>query len=756
MFPSLLHAFINRLSLNSREHQQTMTLLKNTHPATLATAILLATVIRCVGADFYVSTDGDDSNPGSLEAPFATLPKARDAVRQRISAGLEGNLTVLIRGGSYRLDETVVFGREDSGTDRFAIEYAAYPGETPVFTSGVPIVGWKRIERPVPGLADDVMDKIWVGDVPQSLERFHTLYGGSKRLPRARGKGATPAKRYPGQRIRDWRTTLEFRPGTLKNWPNLHDVEVFIIPQYPWVSNILPLASVDEAAGVARTAVPATYPMGQTNFGHFPDGTMWVENVLEELDEEGEWVVDFQRRRVYLLSAGDRPPSEIVAPRLTELIRVEGRIAYSDPVDEPVRNLAFRSLSFTQGDRWPWEADKVGRGLQHDWEMFDRPTALVRFRGAEKCVLENCRFFQSGGAAIRLDLHCRWNRISGNHVAYVGGTGILLAGYGPGTKDVNNNNVVTNNHIHHVGELLHHSLGIFAWQSGDNRIANNLIHHTPYTAIVVSGRISWDRAGSGECARTVRWAEIEKALGQPVSAPLTWYQRERFLHGRRNLVLRNEIHHAMQVMGDGNCIYISGTGGGNVVRENYLHDVDTPNVNANIRCDDDQHETLMERNVIYRCCGEGFISKGNNAIVNNMIVDLRPTTTAGVDCRHTRGYLVFPYGPVGGSVIRRNIFYAREKSQTLLHEGKRGGTRSLLRDCQADYNLYFSAADPNWGRRHLDAQREFGIESHSVWADPLFVDVVGGDLGLKEDSPAIKLGFEPIDLTKVGLSGDGR
>ena len=212
----------------------------------------------------------------------------------------------------------------------------------------------------------------------------------------------------------------------------------------------------------------------------------------------------------------------------------------------------------------------------------------------------------------------------------------------------------------------------------------------------------------------------------------------------------------MQLMGDGNCIYISGTGGGNVVRENYLHDVDTPNVNANIRCDDDQHETLMERNVIFRCCGEGFISKGNNAILNNMIVDLRPKTTAGVECVHTRGYLVFPYGPVSDSVIRRNIFYAREKGQIVLHEGKRGDARSLLRDCQADCNLYFNVADPNWGPRHLDAQRKFGIETKSVSADPLFVDLANGDLGLKEDSPAIKLGFEPIDLTKVGLTGDGR
>jgi hypothetical protein len=134
-----------------------------------------------------------------------------------------------------------------------------------------------------------------------------------------------------------------------------------------------------------------------------------------------------------------------------------------------------------------------------------------------------------------------------------------------------------------------------------------------------------------------------------------------------------------------------------------------------------------------------------------MVVDLRPTTSDGLRCEHQRGYIVLPYGPVKGSVIQRNIFYSRAAGQKLLHEGGRGDSRSLLRDCQADYNLYFNAADPNWGRRHLDAQHHFGIERRSIAADPLFVNVAAGDLRLKEDSPATALGFEPIDLTSMGL-----
>jgi hypothetical protein len=65
---------------------------------------------------FYVSADGCDQNPGTIEKPFASLQKARDAVRQFTAVGLRDDVEVLIRGGSYHIADTVVFGLEDSGT----------------------------------------------------------------------------------------------------------------------------------------------------------------------------------------------------------------------------------------------------------------------------------------------------------------------------------------------------------------------------------------------------------------------------------------------------------------------------------------------------------------------------------------------------------------------------------------------------------------------------------------------------------------
>ena len=99
-----------------------------------------------------------------------------------------------------------------------------------------------------------------------------------------------------------------------------------------------------------------------------------------------------------------------------------------------------------------------------------------------------------------------------------------------------------------------------------------------------------------------------------------WPKREPYLHARKNLIELNDIHNAMEALGDGNCIYVSGCGGGNMVRENYCHDCEGKYMNAVIRCDDDQHGTLIEGNVCARTGGhgEGFISKGDNDIVNNV------------------------------------------------------------------------------------------------------------------------------------------
>lgn len=111
-------------------------------------------------ADFVVATNGSDANPGTADKPFATLARARDAVRKPNAEGpAKEMLTVWVRGGTYALRDTLPFGPDDSAAPKQRIVYAAYPGEQPILSGGREITGWKRGEG-----------KRWTAEVPATAE----------------------------------------------------------------------------------------------------------------------------------------------------------------------------------------------------------------------------------------------------------------------------------------------------------------------------------------------------------------------------------------------------------------------------------------------------------------------------------------------------------------------------------------------------------------------------------------------------------
>ncbi len=92
------------------------------------------------GACFYVATNGLDSNPGTLAAPFLTLDAARNAIRGMSQPLPAGGVTVWLRGGTYFRTNTFLLSGSDSGTLSAPIVYCSYPGETAVILAGKPIL----------------------------------------------------------------------------------------------------------------------------------------------------------------------------------------------------------------------------------------------------------------------------------------------------------------------------------------------------------------------------------------------------------------------------------------------------------------------------------------------------------------------------------------------------------------------------------------------------------------------------------------
>ncbi len=96
--------------------------------AILSAAIVLAATVT-QAADLHVAPDGDDANTGTAEKPFATLNRARDAIRElRDTRAATGRCRVIVADGAYTLTEPFVLTPEDGGTETAPVLYQAAPG----------------------------------------------------------------------------------------------------------------------------------------------------------------------------------------------------------------------------------------------------------------------------------------------------------------------------------------------------------------------------------------------------------------------------------------------------------------------------------------------------------------------------------------------------------------------------------------------------------------------------------------------------
>ena len=707
-------------------------------------------------ADFYVAVNGNDDFTGtaarrsghSKTGPFATLGRARDAVRSLKKTQPNKDIVVLIRGGVYPLDETVVFGVEDSANGDNTITYAAYPDEEPIFSSGRHITGWEKAPSNIPGLPASAKGQVWQANIK---EGFTTLYDEVGRLSRTRTNGFVTGPKGK-------KNVVNFPKGMFIDWVNPKDAELFVRPHHAWIVNVLPFKSMNKRNRSATTTQEATYAMNELHFLPTTDNA-WVENVIEELNAPGEWVVDTDAGKVYLWprnsSQSAKLNANIVTPKLIELLRIEGDIDEDGLKDIPVKGLKFSGLTFKHGKRFTVEKDD--KGLQHDWDFHDKSSSLVRFRGAEYCTIEHCHFTDSGGGAVRVDLHGQYNQINHNHIEKLGGAGVLIAGYGAGIKNVSHHNVVYNNHIHHIGEIYNHSMGVLVWQSGENRVAHNLIHNTDYIALTISGCMThfFDKKGNGrELVRTIRRNEVKKAKGNKY----TLEELRPYLHSVNNVFENNELHHVMEKLADGNAIYIRGAGAGNVIRRNYIHHMlgDTA-MQAAIRTDGGQMDTLISENIIYKCRSQGIKLKLNNRAENNIIVDILKATHNGKKMPVT--FFSLREGPMTGGSLKNNIMYStqecdfinEQKMNGAKTQDRRGRAPANSKDADTENNIYYCAVNEKLGQDFLIKQQSDGVDLNSLATDPLFVDVNKGDLRLRNQSPALTLGFKPIDMNNIGL-----
>ena len=242
-------------------------------------------------ATFFVSKDGNDAWSGKLAAPnvqktdgpFATVARVRDTIREmKAQQSLSEPVTIMVRGGTYFLEDTLVFTPEDSGTKDCPITYMAYPGEKPVLSGGRKItVPWRTYQG-----------EIMVCSIPEVKEGkwlFRQLFVNGERQTRAR----LPKDGYYIAEEPLDATSFKFKEGEFKRWHNLNQVEVVVF--HSWNESRLLTSELNEEERIVRFHDPkARHPIGWSSFCSY-----YVENVFEVLDQPGDWYLDTHTGELY-------------------------------------------------------------------------------------------------------------------------------------------------------------------------------------------------------------------------------------------------------------------------------------------------------------------------------------------------------------------------------------------------------------------------------------------------------------------------
>ncbi|MBI4657398.1 MAG: right-handed parallel beta-helix repeat-containing protein [Verrucomicrobia bacterium] len=647
---------------------------------------------------FYVSPDGNDRWSGRMEkpaadgrdGPFATLPAAVQAARnaRQDAALVREGISILLRNGNHVLAQPITLTAEDSGSSVNApLTIAAFPGDQPLLSGGRRITGWK----PVPGKPN-----LWqteISEVREGKWHFRSLFVNGHRQQRAR----TPNEgffRIEGASPQDKPVKLKFKSGDIKKeWADAGDVEVIAL--LAWADIRMFIRSVDEASRVATLSTDPR-PSNKENNARY-----YIENAPDGLDAPGEWYLDRKTGVVtcWPLPGVNLAEAEAIAGNLDDLLVFQGDFAGK----KPVHHVVLRGLTFGYSD---WSMSSNGYA---DTQAAIAVRGDVRAEAAVDCVVEDCTFAHLSGYALELGRGCQRWRVARNEMFDLGGGGIRIGE--PAKRQepfaANHSHVVTDNHLHHLGVIYPPAVGVFILQSGSNRVAHNHIHHLYYTAVSVG----WN------------WGYQETPC-------------------RDNVIEYNHMHDVGQFMlSDMGAVYTLGIQKGTAVRNNLIHDVNAFTYGGwGLYPDEGSTDIVWENNVVYRCKSAGFHQHyGRENIVRNNIFAfnkenqlMRTREEQHISFICTNNIVYYDSGNLLGSHWKNNNY-------------RMGGNVYFDARAGADLTaMKFSGA--TW-----DQWRERGHDLNSIIADPLFIAPDRLDFRLKPESPALKLGFRPIDLGTVGI-----
>lgn len=543
--------------------------------------------------DIYVSTNGKDSNDGSIAAPKATvsaaLRQARE-MRRLNTPGTENGINIILKAGTYRFYEPLYVRPEDSGTQQSPTVIKGADNEKVTISGGVEITGWKKA------------GKLLVADVPEFNGRpldFRQLWVNGKKAVRARD-------------VADFENMARIIRNDKANqilWVPAKAVKAIQKAPYAemvlhqmWAVSFLRIKSIDiqgDSAAVRfqnpESKLQFQRPWPQPMVAPGRNSAFYLTNAMELLDQPGEWYHDIRTHKLYYYPPAGEKMNEAVVPAIETLVEVEGT------TDRPVQNVYFKNIAFKH-TTWMRPSEKGHVPLQAGMYMTEAYRLDPQIVRIDNHKLDNQGWLGRGAAAVTVKGSdnisfddCRFENLGFSGLDFMEGT---LNGKAEGCvfKDIAGNGLVA---------------GSFSPAS--------LETHLPYnpqdkrelcTGLTVRNNVftnvtNEDWGCNAIAAGYVRNASIEHNDISQISymgINLGWGWNRDLIDMQSNTVRANHIYLYARHMYDVAAIYTLGAQPKTVISENYIHDIYGPGYTH------DPHHWFY----IYNDEGSSFMTVKNN------------------------------------------------------------------------------------------------------------------------------------------------
>lgn len=662
----------------------------------------------------YVSALGnDETGNGTAGAPFYSLNRA---FLGRLSAEASADtLFVKVAAGNYEMPEPLVIDRP-SGRP---VVIESQGSEKPCLWGGIRITGWQP--------CGNGLYKAHVPEVAKYGLNFEQFFVNSRRAVLARTpnsgwffvKGSGQHESVNGLRCADYAThRIDFKSEDWASMASVKDRELKNIKfrfYHKWdITTKSPRFILKDSCRIFTDGqgMKPWNPIGQGS-------RYYMYDYPAALDMPGEWYLDRENATIYYMPReGERMEDALcIAPVLERWVVVRGAPG------QPVKNLTFRNLSFG------YSAYRLPAGGEEPAQAAVTAKAAMQFDFADNVCMEDCEMLHTGGYAVWLGQECHNNKISCCYLADLGAGGIKVGEpyFRTSMESVTSNNVIDNNIITQAGRELPCGVGVAILHAADNHVTHNEISDLLYSGVSIGWVWGYNQS-EALWTNAIDDKDEMVSLQQKLESPAVG-----------NKVMYNHIHHiGWGELSDMGAVYTLGESPGTAVSYNIIHDVYSYDYGGwGLYTDEGSTGVEMSHNLVYRCKSGGFHQHygKENKICNNILAF---ATSNQLQCTRKESHRSFTF----------------ENNIVLIDGEKLFAGNWEKADIAADRNLYWSLSGKQdfFGKDFKTWKKE--KEPHSLWADPQFANPKAGDFALRSKSAVKKIGFEPLDYSKVGVYGD--